>query len=129
MQGDAEARLLAPEGAAPGGVRGAGAGSERRDDVSDCTVSSCAKCGFLAAEGHDCPADWPDPRETCARLRQAGSALADRYEATIDRIENLLGALALPLPDRVHVQGIRALLPEIRDAARAALSAWEEARR
>lgn len=47
--------------------------------------------------------------------------LRDALERAADRIENLLCALDLPLPDRLHLQGLRGALPEIRDEIRSTL--------
>jgi hypothetical protein len=35
-----------------------------------------------------------------------------------DRIDSLIGALQLPIPDALHLKAMRAILPEIRDALR-----------
>jgi hypothetical protein len=51
----------------------------------------------------------------------AERGLRERVEGAVDRIENLLGALAIPMPDRLQVKGIRESLPSIRDDLRAAL--------
>jgi hypothetical protein len=51
----------------------------------------------------------------------AERGLRERVEGAVDRIENLLGALAIPMPDRLQVKGIRGSLPSIRDDLRAAL--------
>lgn len=41
----------------------------------------------------------------------------------VDRLDNLCSAAELPLPDAIHLQALRASLPEIRDELRAALVA------
>jgi hypothetical protein len=52
--------------------------------------------------------------------------LREALEHAIDRIENLLGALLLPLPPHIHLQGLRGNLPEIRDEMRDALERFPE---
>lgn len=41
----------------------------------------------------------------------------------IDRVDNLVGALQLPLPDKMHVQQLRVLLPEIVEELKAGFTA------
>ncbi len=49
-----------------------------------------------------------------------------------DRVDNLLGALMLPIPDAVHVKAMKECLPDIRDRMRAVYVAvtgddpWED---
>lgn len=51
--------------------------------------------------------------------------MAETYESmellgmAADDIDNLLGAMQLPVPAQVHLDGLRATLPKIRDRLRA----------
>ena len=50
--------------------------------------------------------------------------MADRYTHAgqigllADRLDNLIGAMQLPLPAHMHLEGLRVALPEIRNALR-----------
>lgn len=39
----------------------------------------------------------------------------------IDTLDNLLSAMSVPLPDHLHMQGLRAELPKLRDSLRKGL--------
>jgi hypothetical protein len=45
-------------------------------------------------------------------------AHAEQVGQLADRIDNLLGAMQLPLPPAMHVQQLRVALPQIRDVLR-----------
>lgn len=56
----------------------------------------------------------------------------DRLGRLADRIDNLTHAMALPLPDSVHLQALRDAMPELRDELKAIYvevtgeNPWEE---
>jgi hypothetical protein len=76
------------------------------------------KTGMISSPDPDAPSA-PSPRDE-GRAREEG--LRQAIEGAADRIENVLGALAIPMPDRLQLKGIRETLPSIRDDLRAALS-------
>lgn len=59
--------------------------------------------------------------ETIDTLRTENLRLRDAIGRAEDRIGNVLGALALPLPDRLQVEGLRETLPDIRAELQAAV--------
>ncbi len=75
----------------------------------------------LRAYGEDVPA--PALPSTAPRER---SVPAESVETAVERLDNLLAALNLPLPDRLHLKALREVLPEIRAELRAALPADSE---
>jgi len=42
----------------------------------------------------------------------------DEIAGAVDTLDNLIAALSLPMPDAIHVQALRAKLPEVRDAVK-----------
>lgn len=46
------------------------------------------------------------------------SARAEQIGLAADRVDNLIGALQLPLPAQMHVDQLRRALPELRDTLR-----------
>lgn len=49
------------------------------------------------------------------------NAILERIGLCVDRLENLSGASVLPIPDAMHLQALRAAIPEIRDEIKDAL--------
>jgi len=43
----------------------------------------------------------------------------DKIAEAIDSLSNIIAALSLPVPDKIHVEGLRGTLPEIRDKIKA----------
>jgi len=46
-------------------------------------------------------------------LTAAQQREADKFGAEIDRLENLVGALTLPLPSAMHVNQLKVALPDV----------------
>lgn len=46
------------------------------------------------------------------------SARGDQIGKAADRVDNLIGALQLPLPAQMHVDQLKIALPELRDMLR-----------
>ncbi|MDR6447474.1 hypothetical protein J2794_003590 [Paraburkholderia terricola] len=42
----------------------------------------------------------------------------DEIAGAVDTLDNLIAALSLPMLDAIHVQALRAKLPEVRDAVK-----------
>lgn len=59
--------------------------------------------------------------ETIDTLRAQNQQLRDAIDRAEDRIGNLLATLRLPLPDQLHVRGLRETLPDIRAELQAAV--------
>ena len=43
----------------------------------------------------------------------------DKIAEAVDTLDNLISALSLPIADRVHVESLKAALPEVRDKIKA----------
>jgi hypothetical protein len=42
----------------------------------------------------------------------------DEIAGAVDTLDNLIAALSMPMPNAIHVQALRAKLPEVRDAGK-----------
>jgi hypothetical protein len=50
------------------------------------------------------------------KYRSRGPAVLeaqDNLGRTIDRVDSLIGALALPMPDKFHIEQLKSILPDV----------------
>lgn len=78
----------------------------------DCPEFDGKRCSVIGCQpGRGCSPSWAQMHEACGHA--------------VDRLENLLAAMKLPLPPRLHLEGLSGNLESIRDELRAALPAEE----